>query len=415
MIIKINKNKILIYLFALLVVLPYFSSNIGISLGGVKINVADIAIGSYIIKILLNKNKLNLNKNMLKIIGWKCLLLLFAILVPIGLLNGASLSEQIRLLRNLLYIVISYYMFAQMGKDINDTFFVEYISIISILDCIINTVILHNNSNWYQFYRANGVLNVFLFCFLICKIWKMNKKEALLGTICCIGLIYSSFLSQERTQILTIGIALIIAIFYQIYVRLKNWKNIKVNVKIIFKIALIIILSSIIVYYVLKIDFVKNYIEYYTTYRLANGNLLQNDTLQSDGSFSGRLFQISTILKGNLNPLYILCGRGTCAHYFAIQGDTYIVDSAVLWIFKDLGIIGTILIVIIFKNMLKGCKNVSKDSRLAIYASGVSLIVFSLYNPSFLQTSSAAFTFGLYLFLKYKSINEKEKTVENIN
>lgn len=407
MITKINIKKIFIYLFVLLVVLPYFSSNVGITFGGIKVNIADIIIFIYILSnFLRKKNYSKFCESNSEIVSWKWLLLAFIIFIPIGILNGAHFEEQVRLIRNLLYAIVSFYILVENRENINDIFLMEYIAIISSLDCIIQTTFLHNNSNWYQFYRANGILNVFLFCFLIFRIWNMNKKEALVGIICCIGLIYSSFISQERTQLLTIGIAIIVSLFYHIYLKLNNLKEIKFNIKHILKIIIIIVICSITIYYVLQIDFVKNYIDYYFTYRLDNGNLFKSDILVNDGSFAGRLHQIKTIFNDDFNILYILCGRGTCAHYMALQGDTYIVDGAVLWTFKDLGIIGILILINIFCNMLKGFKGITKKSKLALYSSSISLIIFSLYNPSFIYTSSAAFTFGLYSFLKYNSIKE---------
>jgi len=410
MTIKINKKKIFIYLFSLLVVLPYFGSNIGISFGEIKINIADIIIFMYTIRIILKKNTYKkLKENATEIIEWRLLLLLFIFFIPLGMLNDASLGEQIRQVRNVLYIIITYYILIDNGENINVIFLIEYISIISAFDCIIRTFILHSNANWYQFYRANGVLNVFLFSFLILRIWTMNKKEALLGVLCCIGLIYSSFLSQERTQLLTIGIAIVIALVYQINLKLRSLNNLRIKTKVITRGIIFVILASIIVYYVLQNDFVKKYIDYYVTYRLSNGNLLKgNGILQRDGSFSARKLQFNTIFKENKNLFYILFGKGTCAHYIAAQGDTYIVDSAILWIYKDLGIVGTILIIKIFMNMLKKCQNIKNSSKLSIYISGISLIIFSIYNPSFIYTSSAAFAFGLYFFLKYKSIRNNE-------
>ena len=362
----------------------------------------------YIIGMLLRKNKnFNINENTPEIIKWKWLLVAFLCLIPLGILNGAHIQEQIRLIRNLLYIIIIYYILIENKENINPIFLIEYISIISIADCIVQTIVLHNNSNWYQFYRANGVLNVFLFCFLIFKIWNMNKKEFILGIFCCIGLIYSSFLSQERTQLLTIAITMTITFIYQLYYRLFKLKQLKIKLKTIKKIVAIIILCSIIIYILLQINFVKEYIEYYFKYRLNSGNLFQNDTLQSDGSFEGRTNQIITIWNDNLHPLYMIFGKGTCAHYIAIQGETYIVDGVITWIFKDLGFIGIFLIISIFYYMLKGYKNIEKESKSAIYSSCISLIIFSIFNPSFIYVSSAAFTFGLYSFLKYISIKDR--------
>ncbi len=401
---KINVKNCITYVFIVLVVLPFFSSNVGINLGTVKINLSDIIIAIYLIIMLSKRNSFaQFAKHNKELRWWVCFLLLSILMVPIGLLNGAELGEEIRLIRNLLYIIVTYYFLCKNAKWVSITRMIEITAIISSLDCILRTYFLQSTNNWYQFYRANGVLNVFLFTCLVFQITTGTAKQSIVRLICCVGLGYSAFLSQERTQILTIGITCFIAVVHMILS-----KKHKISSKSIILSIIVLVFAIITIGLILRIEFVKNYVDYYVTYRLSGGKLFHSSGLSNDGSFQARLVQISEVLSNNFNPLYLFIGRGTCAHYIAAQGDTYIVDSTIIWSFKDFGLVGLVLLVKTFKSMLNSLRLSDENTRIAIITGGISLIVFSIYNPSFLYTPSAAFAFGLYSYYKYRGINNNE-------
>ncbi|MBQ6587375.1 MAG: hypothetical protein IJI01_01700 [Butyrivibrio sp.] len=407
--IKGEYKTLTVYLFSILVVLPFFSSEIGISLGEMKICISDFVIfyvtAIYILNVISNGYRFNVNTELK---WWIVLLLLWIIMIPFGVLNGGKISECIRLIRVILYIPTTFFLFNKYIKR----YVSELLSVISLIvaaNTIINALFLYKQYKWFMFYRANGILTVILFCFKFFEIFS-NKKYVYkyVNGFCCLILLVASFFSQERTQLITIALSCMLTSIIMIIknrgVHLK--KNRLANRIIVFVAGFAVLL--LVYKLVTNVDIFKKYIDYYVEYRLRDGNIVQLNELHNDGSAKGRLFQFESIISDSMNPVYFIIGRGTCAHYIALQGDTYIVDSAALWVLKDLGIIGLFILIICCLQLIHVNKNVTCD--YSVLSAAISIVMFMFYNPSFIYTISAAFTVGMVLFLKNYSIDNNNKS-----
>lgn len=402
----IRPKRLFACFFCLLVILPYFSSEFGVSIGEFKISIADMILFFYL--FIFTAKRVNLKKtfvNLPEMEGWMILIVMWILMIPIGLMNGASIGECFRLVRNLLYIPISFLILSRYLKNGIVDRLIEIFSVIVVINTLINAFSLYRINGWFQFYRANGILTVFLFCYLFYRVKKsVSFMESICKVLCCIGLVLGAFFSQERTQLITMFISCFIVWLYNLLfckTHMINKRNIGKKVLLLFVVCCILIFS---IKYVLRIEYVQKYISYYLTYRLQGGNIFGQEGLMSDGSYQARILQIYNIVRDNINPLYLFIGRGTCAYYQAAQGLTYIVDSVVLWVFKDLGIVGVSILFLIIWKMLRLGRKIDTDYKLAIMSSGLSLVFFMFYNPSFIYTASVSFTIGLYEYLKYSSI-----------
>ncbi|MGN8886728.1 hypothetical protein [Blautia sp. HCP28S3_G10] len=208
-----NYKKIVTFLFLIVVGVTYINSNIGVLIGGLKINLADFIIVIYWLGYL-SRYKFKI-KNILNVWQaykwWIFLLLMFVIWIPYGSLAGAGVPEDVKLIRNLLYVISTLYFFQDNAFKIEIIDLIEVYTIITSLDTIVDVVIKYSSNSWFMFSRGNGVAHIYLFCFLL---WNLDKRKTILqkirGYFCCILTIVASFLSQERTQLLAILLACII-------------------------------------------------------------------------------------------------------------------------------------------------------------------------------------------------------------
>ncbi len=402
---KLNKLSILVYLFFFTLVISKISSTGVAFIPGFKLSPGDIILVLSIIYILLykfNKFKEIVRKKEISIF---ILFILFAILmIPVGVLNGANITVGIRTIRNLIYIpattIIVYIYFMSSGKK-GILKSIYFISIMVILNAAIGIGASYINSGWYEFFRDNGLLTVYLVVFIFFCINSSKKiVKSLFVLIIWLILLLCSFFSQERTQLIVIGLTLIITL---IVIIIKSNFMKKLNLVNVIKGSIVFIIFIILMSFIIRIDYISNYIDYYLEYRI--GFLYNSTSVLETGSTVGRTAQLKTIVIENTNILNFFVGNGLVSNYKNALFNTYVVDSALLWSYKDLGIFGVVLIsLFVFRMLIKSINTRIKSLRYSIFSGTLAIILMSAFVPSFFGNPAASFVFGYALAIIYFSI-----------
>lgn len=408
---EVNKTFLLFFT-AMLIVIPYFSTNVGISIGPVKVNISDIILILLLAHRMLNVDRfITIDKNYWQLITpWLVLTIYWMLNIPLGLIHNADISDSIRIIRNVLYILMIVLLFERTDSKARSVFyydlFLTLIGIISSIDVIMHAIGSQQSTGWYAFYRANGFLNIFIFCYLFFGI-KRSKGLFLVAELGALTLLISaSFLSQERTQLMSIGVAMLVGIFAKAVVTLK--RGIKVpTFQSISKFTVTVFCVLIIILMLSQIPRVQAYLQYFNQYRLVSGNLFSSGGIASDDSYQGRLIQYNVILDRR-NIFSILFGDGTSAKYMAAQGSTSIVDGSFLWVYKDLGLLGLLVYLWAWIGMLIGSLKTIGSYGLSVFTGVVCIFVFSLFNPSFITSIGACLCVSFILFIEIRQGSEKE-------
>lgn len=389
----------MIYIIMMCTLIGSINSELGISIAqGIKLNAIDIIfILFFIYEFIVKKRKLCLFNP----IKWILIMFLFMSIGVIGgLFNGGQISSIIRILRNIVYILVMFFLTYSIytdKKSINISKDLIVFSWIAIINCLLNVLMSFKEYNWFIYYRENANFQVFMFVFLL--LYKDNNKKyskkAIFRAITIIFLGICIFLSQERLQILAVVISLVLKFVYNILCILRK-KEIKINIsakKIVFKLILLAFIAIILVS-ILKIDYVQNYINYFIEYRI--GSIFNGGGFNSDASLDGRMLQINNII--NRDWIYYLFGSGTGSVYLSAIGYTHIVDGMWLWIFKDTGIIGILLLFSIYLSIIIEVKKVIYN-KSSIAFGLIAILVLQIFTPNIMLGISDSVFIGYILAL----------------
>lgn len=389
----------MIYIVMISVLIGSINTNLGINIGSViKVNITDILLILWIIYEFILKNRKLIKFTPIKYI----LLLLFLLLLSLqwGIINDASIGDSIRILRNFIYVVAMFWLAYSSyisKKRLNIYRDLLIFSWIAIINCLYNVIIDLIENNWFMYYRENSSFQVFMFIFLLFykseESLKLNKKIFVIITNLLLGICI--LLSQERLQIVAVTISIVFYIIYQIFTATRK-KNIllKISPKKIFYNIVGVIFIVIFIANILKIEFIQNYIEYFMKYRL--GSIITNGSFQSDASLNARELQVINILNRNL--IYYFVGSGLGSLYLSATGYIHIVDGMWLWIFKDIGMIGISLLMIIYLAIDIELKKVV-DNKLALKLSLIGILVLQVFTPNMMLVISDAIFIGYILAL----------------
>lgn len=391
------KKQTFIWIYVVLISISYFSSEIGLTLGGFKVNISDLLMVAFILWYL-HKYQMKIKikfRFVPEVSMWMLLVVLVIFQIPLGLINGSTVGESIRIVRNCLYVPITFLLFDEYvdRKDVDNITLM--MALLTSLEVIIGALYLYRVNNWFMFYRANGVFTIVLFCYLFFSINNYTKKKKILCYLSLILLLMAMLLSQERTTILASGCALVITWIVCSKNKYISRDSMRKRIGVWCTIVVVVCVTFMILN---DQSVVKEYINYYFKYRMASGNF----SLVNDASFQGRLLQYKNILSLD-NLIYVLIGRGTGALYLAAQGMTNVVDGMLLGIFKDLGLVGVVIYLIgVFRLLRINEKETSLNTR-NVFASVVSISIFMFFNPGFMGSFRFAFVLGLCIFLKKKA------------
>lgn len=395
-------NKKFLWLYIIINSISWFSSEIGITIGGIKINLSDMFLVLFCVMYLLKHNgRLQVRyRNASEISKWIILFVAMILQAPLGIFNGSPLGESIRILRNTLYIPVSFVLFNELADSEEIDNYVIVMGILTSAEVIIGALYLYRLNDWFVFYRANGVFSIVLFCYLFNSVGRYYKSKKIIGLITIVLLIGAMFLSQERTELIaSVGaVAITSVVFWG-----KSTLSIKNTTKKIGSIIAVIIVGILTFFLLKEKQVIKDYVDYYFTYRLASGNF----SLTNDKSYMGRLWQYQKILSVS-NPLYMIFGRGTGALYEAAQGVTSVVDGMPLWIFKDLGLLGCIVYFWGIADLIRIRKRQMSIRMRGSFASAIGISIFMFFNPGFIGSSRFAFVLALCSYLK-------KAAIENLN
>ena len=402
-----NCDSICIVALLCLTGITFFSSNIGILVAGLKLNLADILLfGFALVNLCKCSGKIVLTPSLKYLCKpWIVLIGAYIIWIPLGMFAGAEIQEDIKLIRNLFYVIAVLFFFQKNAKNIREISIIRIFSIITSIDTIVDAKNQFYNNEWFMFSRSNSVAHVYLFCYLL---WQIGSDEyfsdKVIDFICCVALLVAAFLSQERTQLIAIVLTIgIVAIIRLCNIGKEKRLARKKVISFFASILVLIILAYMLLNALLRIPFLKNYLDYFYTYRLASGKLfsqLLSNGVKNDGSGSARLLQIQNILSDNIaNPFSFLFGRGMNAYYFAAQGRTYIVDGTFLWIFKDMGMFGCLIMAQGVKRLIVPKNTGIGKNRWSVIAGGIAISIFMLTNPTFMMSANASVVFGLQLYI----------------
>lgn len=389
----------MIYIIMISVLIGSINYKLGINIGaGIKINITDILLIAWIIyEFILQKKKL-IKFTPIKYI----LLLLFYLSVSLqwGIINDAPIGESIRILRNFIYIVAMFWLVEnnyRSKKKLNIYRDLLFFSWIAIINCLYNVIIDFIENSWFMYYRENASFQVFMFVFLLFykseENLKLNKKIFIIITNVLLGICI--LLSQERLQILAVIISIMFYIVYQILtVTRKKNITLKVSQKKIFYNIIGIIFIFIFIINILKIEFIQNYIEYFIKYRFKS--VIGSDGFKLDGSLNARLFQVINILNRNL--IYFFVGSGLGSLYLSSTGYIHIVDGMWLWIFKDGGMLGLLLLMLIYLSIGIELNKVI-ENKLALKLSLITILVLQVFTPNIMLGISDSIFVGYILAL----------------
>lgn len=391
------------------------NSILGISLGnGIKINATDIVLVVFFIyEFIIKKRKLYIIEPIKLII---LMILLMSSQMFLGILNGAQIGTMVRVLRNGIYILLMFiltYSHYKNNKIVNIQRDLLIFSWIAIINCFFNILVNYKKYSWFIYYRENSSFQVFMFVFLL--LYKNPKKERLsmilvrILTIVCLGLCI--FFSQERLQIIAVIVSLSLKIIYSIGdVLTKNEIKINISRKSIPYKLIIIIIVSVLVTNIMKIEYINDYIDYFMKYRL--GAIFNGSKFQMDASLDGRAFQLHNIL--NRHWIFYLFGSGLSSIYTSAAGPTYIVDSMWLWVFKDLGIVGILLLFTIYLFIYIEISKMDYN-KLSVRFGLVAILVLQIFTPNIMLGISDSVFIGYIIAMigiskkinKYKSTQNK--------
>lgn len=394
----------MIYFIIFCVLIGSINTNIGINItSSIKINLTDILFIIYFLwSFFIKGYKIRIFKP-IKLI----LIMLFAMIISMfwGIVNGSELGDSIRILRNILYIFFMFHLSYNYYKDkeninvYNDFMIFSWVAIIN---CFVTVTIKYLENNWFMYYRENPSFQVFMFTFLL--FYKPKGKESSMRvivrniTIILLGLCI--FFSQERLQIIAISISILISLMYMI----KNKKlELKVSNKKLFLFIVVGITAVLVIRKILSIKFVQDYIEYFIRYRI--NSVIYDNNFISDASLNARQLQFMNIL--NRDFIYYLIGSGLGSLYMSATGFIHIVDGLWLWIFKDMGIVGLILLICIYISILIEVKKI-KFNKLAIISGLLGILILQIFTPNIMLVISDSVFIGYILSIiclsKYSNV-----------
>lgn len=398
----------MIYFIIFCVLIGSINTNIGINItSSIKINVTDILfIICFLWSFFIKRYKIRIFRP-IKLI----LIMMFVMTVSMfwGIVNGAELGDSIRILRNILYIFFMFYLGYNHYKDkeninvYNDFMIFSWVAIIN---CFVTVTIKYLENNWFMYYRENPSFQVFMFTFLL--FYKPKGKESSMRvivrniTIILLGLCI--FFSQERLQIMAICISILISLMYRLMYMIKNKKlELKVSNKKLFLFIVVGIAVLLVIRNILNIKFVQDYIEYFIRYRI--NSVIYNNNFISDASLNARQLQFINIL--NRDFIYYLIGSGLGSLYMSATGFIHIVDGVWLWIFKDMGIVGLMLLISIYMSIIIEVKKI-KFNRLAIISGLLGILILQIFTPNIMLVISDSVFIGYILSIiclsKYSNV-----------
>lgn len=395
------------------VLIGSINSIIGIGAGqGIKINATDIFLTmAFIYEFIINRKKIYIFNPI------KWIILIFFLMSSTmiwGAMNGGELGSMIRILRNIVYIILMFLIVNSSYRKKNEINIYKSIIVfcwVAIINCLINVAISFYRYNWFINYRENATFQVFMFIFLL--LYKDDNNDRLnrrlLRNITIIFLGICILLSQERLQILAVMISLLIrSIVYSINILNKKGISIRLSLKhIVYKLIMLGLCVFLLVL-ILRNDYIKNYIDYFIKYRV--GSIFSSNGFKSDASLDGRALQVVNIL--NRNYIYYLFGSGLSSLYMSTTGLIHIVDGMWLWIFKDLGIVGIVILFIIYISIIREVSKVNIN-KLSIAFGLIAILILQIFTPNIMLGISDSVFIGyilsiIYLYRK-KDLPNKEK------
>lgn len=394
----------MIYIYILSMLITDFNSKFGINItSGVKINITDILGGFLLLKYIVIKRytlkKVYLSSKILRTFIYLVIFMVF-MLGP-GLLSGAELSNSIRVIRNVLLIISTIIIVKVECRNwsLNKIMKLIYFCMVVVITNSFYLFFVKNQeySN-YVTYRTNAYLAIFLFIFILAYNPEIiTIRYAIFKIILSIGLIMVAFISQERLQLVGIAVGIIIAIFNWIYSFFLSHKlNGKKMLKNIFMVGFMLALLFVAIPNLLMVPTVSHYLNFYMTNRVSI--IYSNSSFMFDSSLSTRAEQVKEIIK-NTNLINIWIGNGLCSPYYLDNIKWYVADALFAWFYKDMGVIGIILLVSIIYKSMKSAFQVSISVRLkkSIIASYFGLIFYILCTPNMILSIFDAMSLGLII------------------
>ncbi len=391
----------MIYILIISVLIGNINLHLGVSIGmGIKVNLTDILFMIYLFyDIIICRRKYVIYKP-IKYIFF--MLIIMTISLYIGMLNGSSISEGIRILRNIIYILLmfliscNHYKYKKQSKIYDDLIIFSWIAIIN---CIINVLGSFIRTNWFIYYRENASFQVFMFIYLLFykSEYEEGVRKKIIRSITILFLVICIFLSQERLQIMAVAVALLVAVIYKALNIIKS-KKIKIFIKpkrIIVNFIILILIITVIIK-ILKIEYIQNYINYFFEYRIRS--VITGSGFKVDGSLSDRSLQVINIF--NRDWIYYVFGSGLASLYLSATGLTYIVDGMWLWIFKDLGIIGLAILFTIYISIAKEVRKVI-NNKISIVFGLISILILQIFTPNLMLGICDSVFMGYILMIIY--------------
>lgn len=383
------------------------NTNFGIPLGiGMKINLTDLLIGICLPSIFIKKIT-----NKFKPIKSITIFLFFVIMGSTwGLINGSTFSITFRILRNIIYILLMFEITSKYYKKkkkerslFNDVLIFSWVAI---GNAVFSIALSFKEYHWFKYYRENSSFQVYMFIFLLLTTDKKNSiRKKVFKNITIILLGFCIFLSQERLQIVAVLGSLILYLGNSVInFFLKRYKFHLSGKKILITFMGLLVFIIILVK-ILEIEYIKNYIDYFVTYRIKS--IVGDAGLVTDASLDGRSLQLRNILNRKL--LFYFGGTGTGSTYLSAGGYTSIVDGMWLWIFKDLGILGLLLLFRVYISIFFEIKKIRGDYTPMLFGM-FSILILQIFTPNIMLSISDSIFIGFLLAEIYlKKIPRKKK------
>lgn len=402
------------YLFLISILVYRINITFGIDFGSARISISDI-MALLCVVLAMKRTRFPKNKATYCLIGLVAMLIVW---VPLGLLSGGTLVSCFRVIRNWIFALETLYILYDHFLHIDKEKFLREIYIIggiAVADGLYNVLILYRQNQWFMNYRVNATLFMALFGFVLFYEDKNNKWHYSAKWILATFILLCSALSQERTQLVVEFIVLVLCISMLGIRKIKNSRNgfvvkrstiNKVGFATVFLLLFVFVLT--IVYR--HSELLQNYYDYYVKYRIQL-ILNQSGQLQMDSSLSTRWIQFLNLTVNKLKSselLSLLIGSGTCSLYDAGYMYTYVVDGMVLWILKDIGVVGLSLYIFSCIKELKKIKELEKNT-MAFFALIFAVILSSLFKPMVMHDIYDAFAFGA-IWALIECVNKKQKS-----
>ncbi|STA98787.1 hypothetical protein [Clostridium baratii] len=383
-------------------------SNYGIGvISGVKISITDFLIILCFLYSFIDKKNIIYSKNDNISILLNIILIVFFIYGILSL--TIDISASIRIVRNISYIVMTYWIINYFyinyfdNKEVyiyNKIYIIVTIILISILFKYYGIV---QSLDQYRIYRTNESLIASLTVFFIYYLIMFNNKlKKGIMIVCFILLLFvAGFIQQERTLIIAIGLGILVSFLYLLLKKNSIKKIIKLLLVGVFIISILVIFLT----FLYEFEFFKGLIDNFIINRI---NIIYSQNgFKLDSSLTTRIGQYSTIFsKFSNSPLNLFVGFGLAAQYLP---GTFIIDSFWLWIFFDSGLVGIFLISTLFIILLIRILKISDIRwRVCILGYFIATFIMTLATPNFIWRIDDAVNFGIMMstikILNYKNI-----------